>query len=273
MLKAKIVMTGKVVSLLIPLSLAASATRIWAHPDPAELGPRVVNPLNHHQYVLLGPGTWRDSEQKAVAMGGHLATIRNAQEENWIFQTFGSYGGIQRLLWIGLTDREKKFHFTWSSGESVSYTCWAPGEPNNAGHGEDFVAIYYPNHDQHNRWNDWADRESDPIGLPMCGVVEIIPPDVSGVSPSTPGSMSHGIALAGTQFIDIRPALIITNESGRIRLQWPLAMAHYTLEATTNLGAGFSMFGYSELTNNVSGMVYVTISNPVPRMFFRLKQP
>ncbi len=71
----------------------------------------------------------------------------------------------------------KKFHFSWSSGESASYTRWAPGEPNDVGNGEDFVAIYYPNHDQANKWNDWNDRITDPIGLPMNGVVEIIPKD------------------------------------------------------------------------------------------------
>ena len=81
---------------------------------------------------------------------------------------------MQRLLWIGLSDRDKKFHFSWSSGESVSYTTWAQGEPNNAGHGEDYVAIYYPNHRQANEWNDWGDRTVDPIGLPMDGVVIVL---------------------------------------------------------------------------------------------------
>ena len=72
-----------------------------------------------------------------------------------------------------MSDTEKKFHFSWSSGESVSYTRWAPGEPNNVGNGEDFVAIYYPNHDQGNKWNDWNDRTRDPIGLPMNGVQRV----------------------------------------------------------------------------------------------------
>ncbi len=135
------------------------------------LSPPIESPINHHRYILLRPGTWKDSEAQAVALGGHLATVRNQAEEDWIFKTFGAYGGLQHLLWIGLSDRDKKFHFTWSSGESVSYTAWAKGEPNNAGRGEDFVAIYYPNHDQHNRWNNWDDRTLDPIDLPMCGVV------------------------------------------------------------------------------------------------------
>ena len=138
------------------------------------LCPPIINPINHHSYLLLDTATWKDSEAEAVALGGHLATIRNQAEEDWIFHTFGSYSGKQRLLWIGLSDTAKKFHFSWSNGESPSYTRWAPGEPNNAGRGEDFVAIYYPNHSQGGKWNDWNDRTEDPIGLPMNGVVEIV---------------------------------------------------------------------------------------------------
>src|SRR6266705_7101353 len=146
-----------------------------AHASP--LSPQIINPETHHVYLFLDAATWKASEAEAVKLGGHLATIRNQAEEDWVFKTFGNYGGNQHLLWIGLSDTAKKFHFSWSSGESASYTRWAPGEPNNVGNGEDFVAIYYPNHDQANKWNDWNDRITDPIGLPMNGVVEIIPKD------------------------------------------------------------------------------------------------
>jgi len=136
----------------------------------------IVNPNNHHTYRLLRSATWQDSEARAVALGGHLATVRNQAENDWILQTFSSYGGAERILWIGLSDRDKKSHFAWSSGESVSYTAWAEGEPNNAGQGEDFVAMYYyPFHDQRGKWNDLGDRSLSPRGLPMNGVVEIIP--------------------------------------------------------------------------------------------------
>jgi len=223
------------------------------------LSPVIVNPNNHHSYLLLDKATWKESEAEAVALGGHLATIRNQAEEDWIFRTFGGFGGEQHLLWIGLSDTAKKFHFSWSSGESSSYTYWAPGEPNNAGHGEDFVAIYYPNHDQRNQWNDWNDRTADPIGLPMNGVVEIIPA----------GEAKAVAAVTET----INPTLIITNDSGSIKLQWPVSAAGYMLEATTNLTEPFAMFGYSETTNTDSGVISVTITNPGAQMFFHLRKP
>jgi hypothetical protein len=253
----------------------------------------VVNPANHHTYLLLRQANWTNSEARAVKLGGHLATVRNQAEEDWLVKTFGNYGGQQRLLWIGLSDRAAKFHFTWSSGESVSYTAWAPREPNNAGHGEDYVAIYYARHKSGGKWNDWGSTNHDPIGLPMNGVVEIITPetpatiaanspgagaltaggDATGGTGATNAKLSGGDPLETLQAVPISPTLIITNITGRVTLEWPVSAANYMLEAATNLHEPFAMFGYSELTNTSAGMVYVTISNPVPQMFFRLRKP
>jgi hypothetical protein len=244
---------------LVALLLLATAL---ARANP--ISPLIINPHNHHSYLLLDAATWKDSEAQAVTLGGHLATVRNKAEEDWIFKMFGAYGGQQRLLWIGLSDIPKKFHYSWSSGESVSYTDWAPGEPNNAGpHGEDYAAIYYPNHSQANQWNDWADRTTDPIGLPMNGVVEITPPQASSA------------ATNGNNFIvvQINPALIITNNAGSIQLEWSLSAGDYVLEATPSLAEPFTWFGYSETTNLELGVITVQITNPAPQMFFRLYKP
>ena len=79
----------------------------------------VANPTNGHIYYLLSQNTWSNAEAEAVSLGGHLATVRNQAENAWIFQTFSSYGGEARILWIGLSDRDKKFHFTWSSASPL----------------------------------------------------------------------------------------------------------------------------------------------------------
>jgi len=247
---------------LIFVSCLLLAAVVQARP----LSPLIVNPNNHHSYLLLDAATWKDSEAEAVVHGGHLATIRNQAEEDWIFKTFGSYGGNQHLLWIGLSDTAKKFHFSWSSGESTSYTGWAPGEPNNVGNGEDFVAIYYPNHDQANKWNDWNDRVADPIGLPMNGVVEIIPPETANASNAT--NFANSLAA-----VEISPTLIITNDRGSIKLQWAISATNYVLETTANLSQPFTLFGYSEATNLETEVFTATITNPVPQMFFRLRKP
>jgi len=245
---------------MIKKTLFAWLLAVAAVAQARPLSPPIVNPNNHHSYLLLDAATWKASEAEAVALGGHLATVRNQAEEDWMVRTFGSYRGQQRLLWIGLNDTVKKFHFSWSSGESSSYMCWAQGEPNNAGGGEDFVAIYYPNHSQGGKWNDWHDRTEDPIGLPMNGVVEIVPVnEIISTQGATPPAT-----------VTINPMLVITNDSGSIKLQWPISASGYMLEATTTLTQPFSMFGYTETTNTDLGVISAIITNPGAQMFFRL---
>src|SRR2546427_11899722 len=91
----------------------------------------IVNPANSHSYYLLSQNTWNNAEREAVSLGGHLATIHSLAENQWIFDTFGSFGGIDRALWIGLSDRDVKGTFRWVSGDPVVFTNWASGEPNN----------------------------------------------------------------------------------------------------------------------------------------------
>src|SRR3954469_22618437 len=96
----------------------------------AAISPQILNPQNGHRYVLLERGTWLNSEQGAILQGGHLVTIDDLAEQNWVFQTFGKYGGQTRLLWIGLNDFAHEGTFVWSSGQTSTFRRWAPGEPN-----------------------------------------------------------------------------------------------------------------------------------------------
>ncbi len=137
--------------------------------------PVFTNPANGHYYALLTPATWTWSERVAAELGGHLTTLRNQAEQNWVFDTLAHYGGLNRLLWIGINDVATEGTFRWSSGEPVGFTYWAPGEPNNALTGEDFVTMYQPGHAQAGRWNDWGERVFSG-SQPFNGVLELVAP-------------------------------------------------------------------------------------------------
>ena len=64
---------------------------------PAQVvaGP-VINPSNGHAYWLLAPDSWTHSEAQAVALGGHLATINDQAEQDWVVAQFGQYAGEYR---------------------------------------------------------------------------------------------------------------------------------------------------------------------------------
>jgi hypothetical protein len=81
----------------------------------------------------------------AVSLGGYLTTINSAAENAFISGMFSGY------MWIGLTDRDVEGQWKWITGEPVTYTTWAPGEPNNYLGNEDWAVINWGS----SNWNDW----------------------------------------------------------------------------------------------------------------------
>jgi hypothetical protein len=140
-----------------------------------------VNPANGHTYYLLAPNIWTASEAEAVALGGHLATVRSPSENNWIFSTFASYGGVYRNLQIGLTsgtaDGKVPGNFYWVSGETSAYRNWFGPEPSDSV--EHYAEIIGPGLYGSSGWNNVPDVSYDGYSgapsIPCCGVVEVVP--------------------------------------------------------------------------------------------------
>jgi hypothetical protein len=93
----------------------------------AEANTWVLNPENGHYYCLTEQMNWFEAEEQAQAWGGHLVTLNSEAEESWIKHNFG----YTEHFWIGFSDTDEEGVWVWSSGESVSYTNWDSGEPNN----------------------------------------------------------------------------------------------------------------------------------------------
>lgn len=134
----------------------------------------VVNPANGHSYYLLTANTWTASEAEAISLGGHLVTINDAAENAWVFSTFAApAGGPTRNVWFGLTDQAVEGSFVWASGEPVTYTNWAPGEPNNTFGSEDYGHFYTNVYGL--LWNDATNTGTNISFGPIHGVVEVAP--------------------------------------------------------------------------------------------------
>ncbi len=126
---------------------------------------------NGNTYQLTsGAKTWENAQAEAEALGGNLVTVNNADEEKWLKQTFGKEG-----LWIGISDKAVEGQFQWASGEAVTYTNWAPGQPNDGRGGQDYGWMNYGSTSQ---WDDhFADAQ-------LRGIIEI-----NGSTPPTgPGN-------------------------------------------------------------------------------------
>ena len=93
-------------------------------------------------FILVpGPKVAADAEADCVAMGGHLATIANAQEN----ATVAALVASTPSAFLGASDVVTENTFQWTDGSALTYTNWRSGEPNNGGTGatyqEDCVVI------------------------------------------------------------------------------------------------------------------------------------
>jgi hypothetical protein len=100
----------------------------------------IFNPANGHYYKeFIVPGhTWHGAVAEAAAMGGYLACIADAAENQWLEANFPPRGGQQEAF-LGGTDENQEGVWEWITGEPWSYTNWQPGEPNDAFGGEDYL--------------------------------------------------------------------------------------------------------------------------------------
>ncbi len=83
----------------------------------------------------------------AAAVGGQMASVLSSAENTFI-RTAANTAGFTGNYFIGLTDAATEGTFVWSTGETVAYTNWNSGEPNNSGN-EDYVHVY-----NSGLWND-----------------------------------------------------------------------------------------------------------------------
>lgn len=131
--------------------------------------------FNGHIYHLIDQSFWPEAESVAVSLGGHLATVDSAAENDFIYRTFGpvvraASAARAVSLWIGLSDQAQEGTFQWSSGAPVSYTNWIGGQPQGSAPDEDYtgMALFFG---QPGGWHDIVG--DDRLGDVTFGVVEV----------------------------------------------------------------------------------------------------
>lgn len=94
-------------------------------------------------------GTWAEANVAAQALGAHLATLGSESEEYWVRHQIS-----EDEMWIGFTDSEEfsaaEGNWRWVNGNSVEYTNWGDGEPNDE-RGQDFAVMNWRGLSQ---WDD-----------------------------------------------------------------------------------------------------------------------
>jgi gliding motility-associated-like protein len=99
-----------------------------------------INP----QY-MTGP----QAQSYAQTFGANLISVQSASENADLVQALSNQGYSAEVIWIGYSDALSEGNYVWYDGAPLSYSNWAPGEPNNAGGNENCTQIY-----PDGGWND-----------------------------------------------------------------------------------------------------------------------
>lgn len=167
---------------------------------------------NGHWFLAVHvPGgiDWNDARQRAIELGGDLATITSAAENTFVFQRIADpvfwrvVPNPTRIFgpWLGgyqpAGSAEPLGGWTWVTGESWSWQNWAPNEPNNYnGMQEDHLHFFTGGTTPLARWNDL--RSSSLV--PGFVVESTSPPSAAYVS------LGAGCAPGGLQPPTLLPA-------------------------------------------------------------------
>jgi len=127
----------------------------------------------HLYYLSPMDATWHDAymftDTIDVGEGAqvYLGTITSPGENDFLRYSIDSLDASN--VWIGFTDEEEEGNWQWVTGEEVTYTNWADGEPNNGGGEEHYAEMWADG-----TWNDTY------YGNYLPFVVELVFSDDSG---------------------------------------------------------------------------------------------
>ncbi len=104
-----------------------------------------------NEYIYCGDyKSWFQAQEVCQAMSTDLQAI-GSNKQNRAIKAIADEFDV--FLWVGMSDVAEEEKWEWVDGSGVSYTNWAPGEPNNYANDEDCLEIgYYAS----GAWNDNA---------------------------------------------------------------------------------------------------------------------
>jgi hypothetical protein len=83
-------------------------------------------PADGHYYCLTPYHmSWPEAEATARRLGGHLATIRSKEQEQWLANLYGRNG----WMWVGAWRDNSTNSWSWISGETPPPAVWEPERP------------------------------------------------------------------------------------------------------------------------------------------------
>jgi len=207
-------------------------------------------PGTGHWYepVLVPDGIqWPDANAAAMARGGYLCTITNADENTFVASLVdvSYYSGVSinnDILgpWLGGFRHANESQWQWVTGEPFIFMDWHPGQPDGYGGSEQRLQFYAGA----GTGSTWGDHPGTPISgysLPRGYIVEYDHPPL---------------------------AATLTNQV--LTISWPQATNDWVLETTPTLNNPQWTTTDMPYQTNANGL-FINVTNPVGTAFFRLR--
>ena len=103
-----------------------------------------------HQYqIFKGVPTWRQAQVFCELLGGHLATLTSAEENDFVYHFMRDSGYL--TAFFGLSDEARTGDWIWVTGEPFDYVNWHKNEPSRSAK-ERYGMYFYKHLD--GTWND-----------------------------------------------------------------------------------------------------------------------
>jgi len=206
-------------------------------------------------YVIVQGPTWEEAEANAVKLGGHLVTINDAEENQWIARTFGLRDDLAHwdhtdpddvYFWIGLHDIDYDGTYQWSSDEPLLFTNWQPGNP-YAVREDIYIAYGEIGYTADGKWNNISYNlyHSSQIGI---AEIKLAPNNTPTGTPSLSGNSKAGqvISIDQTQIQDV------DNFTGYT------PNYNYSFEVSNDNGTTWTKLNTSDATDNTTTYTLTT---------------
>lgn len=130
------------------------------------LTPSNATIYNGHLYQSFDKHfSWEQAKIYCEQIGGHLATITSADENEALKSLVENQA--QAWYWLGGTDEESEGIWKWVTGEEWSYSHWNTAQPDNSGGKEHYLHIYTNKQSTvyNGFWNDAPQTYNTTIGF------------------------------------------------------------------------------------------------------------
>ncbi len=133
----------------------------------------------HNYYCSNSPLTWLNAQDACSDLGGYLAVINDAEENEFLANIL-----TIQSAYIGLSDHVNEGQFQWVNGEAVTYTNWYTGQPNNYNNDQDYCEML-----NDGTWNDQYNYKALEYIMEIPGCINVT---------QTSGPASGSVFTAGT---------------------------------------------------------------------------